>query len=235
MRLCPGRRRSSSALQVGIVQRHAGRTAVHHHAHRGAVGGLAPRGDAEQVTERTCHDCSYPAATAAAGATATGNGCRGVAASRYVFAGHRRQRDGRKLAVQRIGLAPEVAVPGAHHHLVAGAAEEVLRRQRHLAVGGVQHVGGHAETGEMTAQTLHDLQPAFDAGAQVGGAGEQLAVEDVVGPHAHAQQPVDQRPHHAHVIVYAFEQYRLVAERNAGPEQPVARPRRLRGELAAGG
>ena len=136
------------------------------------------------------------------------------------------------LPVERVRLAPQVAVPGAHHHLVAGAPQEVLRRQRHLAVGSVQHVGGHAEAGEVAAQPPHDLQPALDAGAQVGGAGEQLALEDVVGPHAHAQQPVDQGPHHAHVVVHALEQHRLVAERNAGPEQQVARPRRLRGELA---
>jgi hypothetical protein len=62
-----------------------------------------------------------------------------------------------------------------------------------------------------------------------------VALEQVVRPHAAAQQLREQLAQHARRRVHAAQQHRLVAERDAGVGQLLARGARLRASAPWGG
>ena len=68
----------------------------------------------------------------------------------------------------------------------------------------------------MAAQRLHDLQTLPHARAQVRRAGDEVALVDVIGPHAAHEELLQVRLHHGRGVVDVLEQDGLVAERNAG-------------------
>ena len=58
--------------------------------------------------------------------------------------------------------------------------------------------------------------PRRERGPEVAGAAHRIHLEQVVGAHAPADQPAEQRLEHGGVVVHAAEQHRLVHHREAG-------------------
>ena len=83
----------------------------------------------------------------------------------------------------------------------------------------------------MAAQRLDDLNALADIHAEVGAAGDQVALVEVIGPDAHAQQAMDEGRHHPGVVVDPAEQHRLVAQRHPGVAQALARLAQILGAL----
>ena len=46
--------------------------------------------------------------------------------------------------------------------------------------------------------------------------GDEVTLIEVIGAHAHHEQAVDERAHGFRIVIYAFEENRLVAQRNTG-------------------
>ena len=64
--------------------------------------------------------------------------------------------------------------------------------------------------------------PFGHRGAEMPGAFHQVALVEVIGPHADAHQVLDQLALDVDAVVDPRQQHRLVAQRDAGPGQPVA-------------
>ena len=113
------------------------------------------------------------------------------------------------------------ALEVAQHHLAGRLADQVLRHDRDLAAaaGRVDHVGRDGIAAGVAAQPLDDLDALADRGAEMPGALHQIALVQVVGPHAVAHQLVHQLLHHLDRVVDAGQQHRLAAERDAGVGQ----------------
>ena len=113
-------------------------------------------------------------------------------------------------------------------------AQDVFGIDRHLAAaaGRVDDVLRHGVAARVTAQLLHDLDPLAHAGAQMRGAGDQVALVDVIRLHAAHEQLLHVRLHHQRIVVDVLEQDALVAERNARIGQPAHRVAHLGRQLA---
>ncbi len=95
----------------------------------------------------------------------------------------------------------------------------------------VDHQVRHRQARDVAAQLLHELDAGLDRGAQVRGAGGDVALEEVVRAHAAAQKLGEELAQHAHRRVHAAQEHGLVAERDAGVGQPLARGARQRRQL----
>jgi hypothetical protein len=118
----------------------------------------------------------------------------------------------------------DLALEVAEQEVVAVAAEEVVGRERHLAAaaGQVDDEVRHGVAGRVAAQAADDLQAALDRRAEVGRAGDRVALEQVVGLHAAGEQAVEQLLERLDAVVDPFQQHCLRAERQAGVGQPGA-------------
>ena len=114
-----------------------------------------------------------------------------------------------------------------------GLGDDVLGHNGGLAAAarGVHHEGGHAEAGGVAAQSLDDLDALADGGAEVLQAHGQVALIDVVGTHADADQLVDQLLHGVDAVIDAGQQHALVAQRDTGVGQHGAGLGGLGGDL----
>ncbi len=83
----------------------------------------------------------------------------------------------------------------------------------------------------MAAQRLDDLDALAHIDLEVRSTRDEVHLVEIVGPHAHPQQPVHQRFHDFGIIVYALEQHALVAQRHSGKRQPFAGILELLGRL----
>ena len=131
------------------------------------------------------------------------------------------------------GVRSDVALEIAQDHLVGAVRHHVIGRYGNFpaATGGVHDVGGHGVAAGVAAQALHDLQALGDGGAQVARAVHEVALVDVVGPHADFDQFTHQFLHDDRVVVHAAQQHALVAQRHARAGQPVAGVRDLGRDL----
>jgi hypothetical protein len=84
----------------------------------------------------------------------------------------------------------------------------------------------------VAAQALHDLDALRDRRPEVLRAADRVALVEVVRPHAHLHETVAERLDRRHVVVDAAQQHRLIVERNAGAQEPIARARRFGRALA---
>ena len=127
------------------------------------------------------------------------------------------------LVVLGLFVRGDVALVVAQHDLVVRVADEVVGHDRDLAAaaGSIHHVRRHRIAGSVAAQPFHDLDPLADRGAEMARALDQVALVDVVGPDAVLDQPMNERPHDVDAVVDPGEQYRLIAERDAGAGDPV--------------
>ena len=75
----------------------------------------------------------------------------------------------------------------------------------------------------MAPQAADDFHAFGDGGAEVFGAGDRVALIDVVRLDPHLHQVVDETPHDVGVVVHALEQDRLRAQRDASVRQQAAR------------
>ena len=65
----------------------------------------------------------------------------------------------------------------------------------------------------------------------MGRAFDQVAGIEIIRPHAHHQQAMHERLHHLDVVIDTGEEYRLIAERDAGKRQALAGRGELAGDL----
>ena len=114
-----------------------------------------------------------------------------------------------------------------------GLGDDVLGHNGGLAAAarGVHHEGGHAEAGGVAAQSLDDLDALADGSTEVLQAHGQVALIDVVGTHADANQLVDQLLHGVDAVIDAGQQHALVAQRDTGVGQHGAGLGGLGGDL----
>ena len=117
-----------------------------------------------------------------------------------------------------IGLALEIP----QHQVFAVAADDVVGQQGDLAAAarGVDHERGHGIAGRMPAKALDDLQPLRHRGAEMGGAGDRVALVEIVRPDPHFEHVVHQRLHGRQVVVDAPQQHGLRAQGDARVGQP---------------
>ncbi len=83
----------------------------------------------------------------------------------------------------------------------------------------------------MATQRLNDFHALAHIDFEVRTPGDEIHLVKIVGPHAHPQQPMNERLHHLGVIVHALQQYALVAKRHARKTQPRAGIAQLGGGL----
>ena len=87
----------------------------------------------------------------------------------------------------------------------------------------------------MAAQAGDDLQPLLDRGAEMRRAADRIALVEVIGLHPALQKTMHQRHHDLRVVVDAFEQHGLRAQRDARIGQPRSRFGHLFGQLCGMG
>ena len=117
------------------------------------------------------------------------------------------------------------------HRDVFVQVHHVIRRQdRDLAApaGRVDDKVGNRHPAGMALQRADDVHPRLHRGAEMVGAFRQVRLVEVVWFHPSQQQLVHQTLHDVRVIVDAFEQDGLGAQRNAGIRQHAARGLHLR-------
>ncbi len=138
-----------------------------------------------------------------------------------------------RVVVQRLGIGGDEPLEVAQHDLAGGLADHVVGHDRNLAAAArrVDDVLGHGVARGVAAQPLDDLDALADRRPQMAGAFHQVALVEVVGAHANLDQVVHQFALDVDGVVDPGQQHALVAQRNAGPRQPVGRRRQLRGDL----
>ena len=85
--------------------------------------------------------------------------------------------------------------------------------------------------GGVAAKALHDLQALADRRPEMTRTLHEVALVDVVRPDPDLHELLDQVTLDVHAVVDAGQEHRLVAQRNAGPRQAVARARQLGRDL----
>ena len=110
----------------------------------------------------------------------------------------------------------------------------VIRTDRRLAVaaGNIEHIGRLAQAGQTSAKAAHQLLSGRDIGAQMRGAGREIAVMQVVRLDPAFDQRAHQIAHDLRRIVDALQQHRLRKQRNAGIGQARAGRARAAAQFA---
>lgn len=84
------------------------------------------------------------------------------------------------------------------------------------AAGGIDDVLGDGVAGGMASEFIDDLEALSDAGTEVSGAGDEIALIDVVGSDATEEEFMDEGFHDVRLIVDVTEEDGLVAEGDTG-------------------
>jgi hypothetical protein len=137
-------------------------------------------------------------------------------------------------AVGGFGVFEDFAFVVADDDAVVIAAEDVFGADGDFAAaaGCIDDVLGDGVAGGMAAEFIHDLEALSDAGAEVGGAGDQIALIDVVGSHAAHEEFLDEGLHDVRIVVDVAEEDGLVAEGDAGIGEAAQGVADLGGEFA---
>ena len=100
-------------------------------------------------------------------------------------------------------------------------AQDILRVYGNFAaaIGSVNYVLGYGIAGRVAAEILHDFEAFANAGAQVSGARNEVALVEVIRFDAAHQQLLNLGLHHGDVVIDIAQQHRLVAEWNACIDQ----------------
>ena len=138
-----------------------------------------------------------------------------------------------RIVVERFGIGRGETLEVAYNDLSGGLADDVVGRDRDLATaaGRVDDVGRHGIAAGVAAQALHDLDALGDRRAHVARTLDQVALVEVVRPHANLHQIVHQFALDVDRIVDPGQQHALVAQRHAGPRQAITGRRQLGRDL----
>ncbi len=138
---------------------------------------------------------------------------------------------------RRIAMPPPVEI--LDHDMLAAVAtraREIVRADRRFAVAArnIEHVARLTQAGQAPAQAAHQILSGRDVGAQMAGAGRQIAVMQVVRLDAAFDQRAHQLAKHFRRVVDAGQQHRLRQQRNAGIGHARDRPRAPAGVSSRG-
>jgi hypothetical protein len=138
--------------------------------------------------------------------------------------------------VSRLVVLVQIPLEIAQHRapLLALVVQQVLRRDRNFSAAArrVDHVRRDREAARVSAQALHDLEAFRDRRAEVIRAAHRIALIEVVRPHAQLHQALAERLDRRDGVVDAFQEHRLVVERDPGARELVASRGGIRRELA---
>jgi hypothetical protein len=84
----------------------------------------------------------------------------------------------------------------------------------------------------VAAELLDDLDAVADAGTQMGRALDQIALIEVIRPHAAHEQLVHEALHDVGIVVHAAQQHALIAQRHAVVGQQAQAIAHFGGQLA---
>src|SRR6266545_595170 len=127
----------------------------------------------------------------------------------------------------QVALAAEVPQPRAPPGAVG--AEVVRRLEGHLSAP-ARKIHGEVRDGEAAraaAELLEDRDARLERGAQVPRPLGEIALVEVVGPHAPLEQALEQVLQDARRGVHAAQEHGLVLDRDAGIHERLARGARL--------
>lgn len=129
----------------------------------------------------------------------------------------RRRRPCGSALPRHLGILEDLPLEVAEDHLLPVVKENVTGIHRHLpaATRRIDHELRNGISGGVAAQSLDDLDSPGDRGPEVGRSLDEIALVEVVGADAAAEQLLDERLHHREGIVHPGQQDALVAEGDA--------------------
>jgi hypothetical protein len=138
-----------------------------------------------------------------------------------------------RFVFHRLFVGGDITLVVAQDDFVVRHTHQVIGHHRDFsaAAGGIDHIGRHCIARGVPAQPFNDLHAFGHRRAEVPGAFHQVALVDVVGPHADAYQVLHQLALDVHAVVDPRQQHALVAQRHTGTGQAVAGVRQFLGDF----
>src|SRR5438132_4331098 len=133
-----------------------------------------------------------------------------------------------------LGITEKRAFKVSQHDVIGSGADEIAGRQRNFpaTTWSVDNVSRNCQTCGVSTHRFNNFDSLPNAGTQMIGAHNRIALIEVVRPHANAQKRLAEISDRFDIVIDSREQHGLIAQRNSQPGQLFTALRGFFGNLA---